>query len=53
MHTHTINANPPTQANNAARVTNGSPPARPLHMHLNNTPYTHHTASFPACVGRS
>ena len=37
-HTHTINASPPTQANNATRATNGNPPARPLYMHLNNTP---------------
>ena len=36
-HTHTTNASPPTQANNATRATNGNPPARPPHMHLTNT----------------
>ena len=35
--THTINASPPTQANNDTRATNGNFPARPQHMHLTNT----------------
>ena len=38
--THTINVSPPMQTNNATRATNGNFPARPLHMHLTNTPHT-------------
>ena len=41
-HKHTINASPPTQANNPTRATNGNPPARPLHMHLTITHITPH-----------
>ena len=33
-HTHTINFSPQTQANNAARATNGKLPTRLLYMHL-------------------
>ena len=44
-HTRTINASTSTQAKNPTRATNGNHPARPLHMHLTNTPHTHHTAS--------
>ena len=42
-HTRTINASPPTQANNAARAANSNHPTRPLYMHLIGTPHTHHT----------
>ena len=41
-HTRTINVSPQTQANNAARVTNGNPPTRALYMHPTRTP-----ASWP------
>ena len=44
-HTHTINASPPSKANNATLATKGNPPAR-LYTHLNNTPHTHHTAPY-------
>ena len=33
-HTRTVHVSAPTQANTAARATNGNPPTRPLYMHL-------------------
>ena len=42
-HTRTRSISPPTQANKAEQATNGKPPTRPLHMHLNNTHIQHTT----------
>ena len=45
-HTYTINASALTEAHSATRATNSNPPARPLHMHLTNTPGAQNDASW-------